>query len=85
MIIEIGNHKIVSDSRQFIVQENSIVQEGDNKGNEYWSNVAYYKTLNHSLKHITTKAVLRNDDAQSIIAALRQVEKKIDEFVRLLK
>lgn len=91
MKAEFGNYQIITDERQFIVQQKKVVRESkmtkkENVGKEYWDDVAYYgRNLNLALKYIGTQIVLDNDDLSDIKRLLSELQNKIDKMTELLE
>jgi hypothetical protein len=90
MKLDLGNFKIVTDERQFIVQEKKTIQEGrftnpENIGKEYYESIAYFSSLDLALKYLGKRIVLDNDDLQVIKEKLSDLQGKIQEFTRLLE
>jgi len=90
MKLDFGDHQIVTDERQFIVQKKKTVQPGrftkeENVGKEYFEDDAYCTNLNSALKFLRKSILLDNDDLLVIMKKLSQLESKIDEFTKMLK
>lgn len=77
MKINIGDYLIESDSMQFIVKEKKIVQEGENKGKEYWVNAAYCCKFDEALRFIPNEVLKSNDDINIITSKLNQIHEGI--------
>ena len=77
------DYRISSDSYQFILQERKVTAEGENKGNEYWTSIAYYRKLEHLLeRYIDLK--IRTSDKKSIkelMDYIRELKKEVREIV----
>ena len=69
-----NNLYIRSDEFQYILAEKCIVEEGENKGEEYWKNWGYYPKLSHLLEAYGHK-ILRNSSIQT----LRELKEAIDK------
>jgi len=90
MVLDFGKYKIVTDDRQFIVQEKRVVQEGqftkeENIGKEYEVDLGYYSNLNSALNSLPKRILLTNDDLQVISRELKLIESKIKEFTKLFE
>lgn len=85
MKIDIGNYRIISDKRQFIIQSVGYVTESkvtkkENIGKEKTKNLAYYRSFKNVLKYLANKIVLDNDDTKIILDKLNELERKIDNM-----
>lgn len=85
MKIDIGNYRIISDERQFIIQSVGYVTESkvtkrENIGKEKAKNLAYYRSFKNVLKYLANKIVLDNDDTKIILDKLNELERKIDDM-----
>ncbi|MDU7069121.1 MAG: hypothetical protein E6343_14270 [Clostridium perfringens] len=85
MKIDIGNYRITSDERQFIIQSVGYVTESkvtkkENIGKEKTKNLAYYRSFKNVLKYLANKIVLDNDDTKIILDKLNELERKIDNM-----
>lgn len=85
MKIDIGNYRIISDERQFIIQSvgyviESKVTKKENIGKEKTKNLAYYRSFKNVLKYLANKIVLDNDDTKIILDKLNELERKIDNM-----
>ena len=69
-----NNLYIRSDDNNYILSEKSIVQEGKNKGEEYWRDLGYYTKISHLLEAYGHK-ILRNSSIQT----LRELKEAIDK------
>ncbi|EDT26169.1 MULTISPECIES: hypothetical protein [Clostridium] len=85
MKIDIGNYRITSDERQFIIQSVGYVTESkvtkeENIGKEKTKNLAYYVSFKNALKYLANKIILDNDDTKIILDKLNELERKIDDM-----
>lgn len=85
MKIDIGDYRIISDERQFIIQSVGYVTESkvtkkENIGKEKTKNLAYYRSFKNVLKYLANKIVLDNDDTKIIMDKLNELERKIDNM-----
>ena len=90
MKIDLGDYRIESDERQFIVQAKSVIREGkltkeENVGKEIFKTVAYMPTLPMCLKFIGNKIVLDNDDINTIKDKLDSLHKEISKLNKVLE
>lgn len=90
MKIDLGDYRIESDERQFIVQAKSVIREGkltkeENVGKEIFKTVAYMPTLPMCLKFIGNKIVLDNDDINTIKDKLDSLRKEISKLNKVLE
>ena len=90
MKLDLGDYKIESDERQFIVQAKSVIREGkrtkeENVGKEIFKTVAYMPTLPMCLKFIGNKIVLDNDDINTIKDKLDSLRKEISKLNKVLE
>lgn len=89
MKLNLGDYRIESDERQFIIQAKSVVKEGrltkeENVGKEVFKTVAYMPTLQMCLKFIGNKIVLDNDDINTIKEKLDDLHKEISKLNKAL-
>lgn len=89
MKLDLGDYRIESDERQFIVQAKSIIKESkltkeENIGKEVFKTVAYLPTLSMCLKFIGNKIVLDNDDINTIKDKLDALRKEISKLNKAL-
>ena len=85
MKIDIGDYRIISDERQFIIQSVGYVTESkvtkkENIGKEKTKNLAYYRSFKNVLKYLANKIVLDNADIKIILDKLNELERKIDDM-----
>lgn len=80
MKINIGNYMIESDSLQFIVKERKIKQDGDNKGEEYWTNPKYIVKFEDVLKYIPQQVLRSNEDVSIIMDKLNEIQAAIQSL-----
>ncbi|HBI6922745.1 MAG: hypothetical protein E6363_01040 [Enterobacter sp.] len=85
MKIDIGNYRITSDERQFIIQSVGYVTESkvtkeENIGKEKTKNLEYYVSFKNALKYLANKIILDNDDTKIILDKLNELERKIDDM-----
>jgi hypothetical protein len=88
MKLDFGKYQIVTDDRQFIVQEKKVIKESENTekiGTEYFDTQGYYTTLESALKSLGKRVILENDDLQTISRELKSLENKIDEFKNIFE
>ncbi len=90
MKLDLGDYRIESDERQFIVQAKSVIREGkltkeENVGKEIFKTVAYMPTLPMCLKFIGNKIVLDNDDINTIKDKLDSLRKEISKLNKVLE
>lgn len=90
MKLDLGDYRIETDERQFIVQAKRIIEEGkltkeENIGKEVFKTVAYLPTLQKCLKFIANKIVLDNDDINTIANKLNALHKEIDKLNQVLE
>ncbi|MBM7835924.1 hypothetical protein [Clostridium sardiniense] len=90
MKLDLGDYKIESDEKQFIVQAKSIIRESrltkeENVGKEIFKIVAYLPTLPKCLNFIANKVVLDNDDINTIKDKLDSLHKEISKLNQVLE
>lgn len=90
MILEFNKYKIVTDDKQFIVQEKRVKKEGvftkeENIGQEYYVDLGYYSSLENALKLLPKRILLANDDLQVIKKELELIQSEIKGFKRLFE
>ncbi|EKQ56286.1 MULTISPECIES: hypothetical protein [unclassified Clostridium] len=83
MKINIGDYLIESDSMQFIVKEKKIVQDGENKGKEYWVNAAYCCKFDEALRFIPNEVLRANDDIDIIMDKFKQIQADIKAIANM--
>ena len=79
-----NNHRITSDSRQYILEERVTVSKGKNIGNEYYKPLGYYSDLCRVLKDYRDIG-LRNSNCESIpelLELIKSSDKKIDKILK---
>lgn len=74
-------YSITADSNCYILQEKRIVEEGKEKGKEYFMNLGYYTTINDALKGLLKKE-MRKYVAKDIVKTLKNA---VDEFEKIEK
>lgn len=82
-----SKYKIISDSRQLILQEEKTVLEGDKKGETYSISLGYYSTLKGVLRGYR-ELQIRKSDARHIddlITLIKKLDKKIDKLSEEIK
>lgn len=90
MNIQLNNYRIVTDDKQFIVQQKGTVKESptakqENVGKEYWKDRGYFTQLDSALKMLTTVILLDNDDLKIILITLNELRIVIKELNTNLK
>lgn len=90
MKLDLGDYKIESDDRQFIVLAKSIVKESkltkeENVGKEVFKPVAYHSNFQSVLKFLSNKVLLDNDDINTIKDKLEQLHKEIARLNKALE
>lgn len=82
MDIKVGDYKIISDERQFIVRITKKVtdKESKNYGETYEQNLAYVTTLEGALKFIPEQTIRSNDDIQTILKKLDKINEDIKKI-----
>jgi hypothetical protein len=90
MKLDFDNYKIETDERQFIVYIKKTIQAGtftkeENIGKVYYDVDGYFSKLDSALNFLAKRIVLDNDDLQVIKEKLSQLQRKIEEFTRLLE
>lgn len=89
MKITIGDYKIESDSKCFILKGKRIVQESkltkeENIGKEAWSTLGYFTSVDSLLRAIPKQILLDNDDLKTISEKLSLINLEITEIKKLL-
>lgn len=83
MKLQIDNkYKIVSDSRQYILQEKKRKKQEDGKVEEYEVNIGYYGTIYNALKAYK-EVQIRNSNVSTIDELLKLI-KELDEKIEKL-
>lgn len=90
MKINIGDYKIETDERQFIVKAKSIVKESkmtkaENVGKEVWQTVAYFTRLDSTLKYLSQRCVSDNDELIVIKEKIDLIERDIKQIKQALE
>lgn len=83
MKINIGDYLIESDSMQFVVKEEKEVQEGKNKGDKYYKNLAYCSSFDEVLRFIPNEVLRTSDDLNIIIFKLNQIHEDIKALTHM--
>ena len=81
-IIIDANHKITSDSRQYLLQEIKTVLNGDKKGEVYESTLGYYSTISNTLKAYR-ELQIRSSNVTTIdelLEFIKQLDSKLDKL-----
>lgn len=86
MKLDLGKYQIVTDDRQFIVQEKKVAGEtAKDVGAIYWSTNGYYSNLESALKSLGKTVLLENDDLKVIQKELKFLQSRIKEFTKMLE
>ena len=84
MKLKIDNkYQIVSDSMQYILQEQKETVEGKNKGDKYVVNVGYYGKICKALQAYK-ELEIRNSDVNTVVELmelLKRLDNKIEDFL----
>lgn len=75
-------HQIVSDSRQYLLQEIKVVSTGEKKGETYEDTLGYYSKIENALKAYKELRI-RNSEATSIdelLELIKLLDSKIDKL-----
>lgn len=83
MIAEVGPYTITTDSRQYVVSETFVVEEGanskeENIGKEYLKPIGYFTTLKSAYKFIGERTIKTNDDIETILEKLDEIVNSIN-------
>ena len=73
-------YRIKSDTDNVILQENKTVQDGDNKGNQYWQNIGYFPWLDWAYRECLRREILSREDLKDIKSIIDTVEKLHMDF-----
>lgn len=77
------NYQITADSRQYILQENKVVLEGEKKGNQWIVNLGYYGTITQALKGYK-ELQIRNSNVSNVdelLKFMKELDKKIETLL----
>ncbi|MEG1870972.1 MAG: hypothetical protein RR192_03120 [Peptostreptococcaceae bacterium] len=90
MKIDLGDYRIESDERQFVVQAKKVIEKGrltkeENVGKEFYKPVGYYSNIKSALKYLSNKIVLDNVDINTVINKLKSLESKIESLNNILE
>ena len=82
MKIELGNYLIESNELCYTVKikrvkEASEKTKEENVGEEYYSNIGYYTSLESALRKIPEHLIMTNDDVKEIKEKLKDIEFEI--------
>jgi hypothetical protein len=84
MQIELNeNYRIIGGRKQYILQEKSTVLEGDNKGNEYWTNEGYFKTLEALFTYYIDLRVRCSNTTtlKGLVRSVKELKKEVHELL----
>lgn len=76
MFLQINEqYRISSDRYNIIVEERKVIQDGEKKGEEYWTNIAYLPKLEDALVWLLNHQVRVTDlsDVQIIVQELHRL------------
>lgn len=76
------DYQVTADSRQYILQENKVVLEGEKKGNQWIVNLGYYGTITQALKGYKELRI-RNSNVSTVEELLKFI-KGLDEKIETL-
>ena len=94
MELNLGEYKIITDERNFIVQKKRATKAFDNGhiktkeenvGKVNYIDIAYCSTLEQALRFIENRIMIDNNDIVEIKKELIRLENNIREFIGLLK
>lgn len=82
-IILDSKYKLVSDSRNYVLQKMGKVQEGENKGDDTLTNEGYYGSLESALKSYKQLLIRESDirNIEELLAAIKEIDKKIEKVL----
>lgn len=88
MKIKIGDYKIETDNKQFVVKsktsnkaiEGQEVLDNKNISEDNYKAIAWCTSLESALKHVTNQVLLDNDSVMDIIAQLKLIYIQIKEI-----
>ncbi len=81
MQIKIGkNHRVATDPYNYILQEESTIEKGDNKGERVWRNVGYHSNLRQAIQSYVSRSLkLSNANGiEEVLNKLDQLERDIE-------
>lgn len=73
------NYKIESDTLNVILSKRSVAQSGKNKGQELWTQIAYFSNIENALKHLADLEIHGTG-----LTDLKTVLKKQEELYKLI-
>ena len=93
MKIKIGDYKIDTDNKQFIVKSKTYnkvtkgqeVSEDESISEDNYKSIAWCTSLESALKCITNQVLLDNDSVMDIIAQLKLIYMQIKEIRKALE
>lgn len=83
MKIKIGeNHRVITDSLNFILQEEIETEKGKNKGKKVWRNISYHSNFKQAIESYVDRGLkLSNaEGVEEILNKLEQLEKDIQNL-----
>lgn len=93
MKIKIGDYKIETDNKQFVVKsktsnkaiEGQEVSDNENISEDNYKAIAWCTSLESALKCVTNQTLLDNDSVMDIIAQLKLIYMQIKEIRKALE
>lgn len=84
MKLDFGKYMLGADSHNWTIYHKRIVQEGENKGNEYELPEAYFPTLSSALNGLLDRQ-LSETDVQSVMDLLHEIRVARDQIIATVK
>lgn len=77
-----GNHRIITDSLNHILQEESAIEKGENKGKKVWRNISYHSNFKQAIESYVDRGLKLSDaeGVREILNKLEQLEKDIQNL-----
>lgn len=76
-------YKLVSDSKNYMIQKVGQVQDGEKKGDETITTMGYYGSLESALKNYK-ELLIRESDIETIeelLSTIKEIDKKIEKIL----
>lgn len=76
-------HSLVSDSMNYVLQRRGIVKEGKNKGNETFTPIGYFSTIENALKAYKQTLIRKADitTINELLIAIKTIDKHIEDIL----
>lgn len=76
------DYRVLTDKFNYILQVKRIVQDGENKGNEYWENIAYSGNISSLLRSLIEEKLKVDFNFEDIQIELNNIKKEINNLIK---